>query len=154
MRDGGGRLCRCVLVFRLRSSLAAILRALRRSWKVRESRNLAKGQIFPSRGDYYDKRKVEPAVAGGATDGGGGLGGRRRWRRPGWAIEEREREPKDLSLNERERLREIEREPEKPRWENWREKRNLGKIGIFPCLIGLPRIPSWQPSCPDSEVLI
>ena len=87
-------------------------------------------------------------AAGGG--GGGGVGGRWRW--PGWAIEERE--PKDLSLDGREKLREIEREPEKPKQENWREKRNMGKIGIFPRLIGLPRIPSGQPGCPDSEVLI
>ena len=59
---------------------------------------------------------------------------------------ERERErgrPKiSLSMGER-----------KPRRENWREKRNLGKIGIFPRLIGLPGIPSGQPGCPDSRVL-
>ena len=72
-------------------------------------------------------------MAVASAGGGGGVGRAGRWKR--------EREPEDLYLDGRERLREIKREPEKPKQENWREKRNMGKIGIFPRLIGLPRIP-------------
>ena len=103
MRDGGGRLCRCVLVCRLRSSSAAILRALRRSFQVRESRNFAKGRICPSRGGYSDERKVEPAVAAGGG-GGGGLGGRREAAVASAGLgDRRERENLKISLSMEER---------------------------------------------------
>ena len=70
--------------------------------------------------------------------GGRGARRRRRWPRRGWATEEREREPEDLSLS---------------RWK--REREGAGKISLsldgrekarenwnFPRLIGLPQIPS------------
>ena len=79
--------------------------------------------------------------------GGGGAMRRQRWRRPGWAMEERERERegsrKSLSRWER----------ESPDGKIGGKKGIWGKLEFSPRLIGLPRIPSGQPGCPDSRVL-